>query len=101
MLAEYRDVFPAELPSELPPERTAFHTTPLKEGAVPPPGGAYRLSRPEMQEVDKQVKGLLAKSYTQPRPGSKKHRDPIITITVYSSAAAVDCYSGYRISVLF
>ena len=65
MLAEYKDVF-AELPNELPPERTVFHTIPLKEGAEPPPRKSYRLSRPEMQEVDKQVKALLAKGYIRP-----------------------------------
>ena len=62
---QYKDVF-AELPNELPPERTVFHTIPLKEGAEPPPRKSYRLSRPEMQEVDKQVKALLAKGYIRP-----------------------------------
>ncbi|KAL0042438.1 hypothetical protein WJX77_012430 [Trebouxia sp. C0004] len=50
ILKEYKDVFPVELPSELPPERTVFHTIPLKEGAVPPPRKMYRLSGPEKQE---------------------------------------------------
>ncbi len=55
ILKEYKDVFPVELPSELPPERTVFHTFPVKEGAVPPPRKMYRLSGPEKQEVERQV----------------------------------------------
>ena len=55
VLNEYKDVF-ADLPNQLPPERTVFHTIPLKE--APP-------SRPEnlMQEVDRQVKAPLAEGY--------------------------------------
>ena len=77
VLAEYKDVF-AELPNELPPERTVFHTIPLKEGAEPPPRKSYRLSRPEMQEVDKQVKALLAKGYI--RPSSSPYGAPVIFV---------------------
>ncbi len=55
ILKKYKDVFPVELPSELPPERTVFHTIPLQEGAVPPPRKMYRLSGPEKQEVERQV----------------------------------------------
>ena len=77
VLAEFKDVF-AELPNELPPERTVFHTIPLKEGAEPPPRKSYRLSRPEMQEVDKQVKALLAKGYT--RPSSSPYGAPVIFV---------------------
>ena len=59
VLDAYKDVFPAELPSKLPPDRTVFHTIPLKEGAEPPPRRAYRLSRPERDEIDKQGQGLI------------------------------------------
>ena len=78
VLDAYKDVFPAELPSELPPEHPVFHTIPLKEGAEPPPRWAYRLSRPERDEIDKQVKGLLAKGYIQ--PSSSPYGSPVIFV---------------------
>ena len=59
ILKEYKDVFPAELPGELPLERTVFHAIPLKEVAVPPPKKMYCLSEPEKREVQKQVDSLL------------------------------------------
>ena len=79
LLHEFRDVFPEELPSELPPERTTFHTIPLKEGAVPPARKSYRLSRSELQEVEKQVKGLLAKGLIQ--PSSSPYGSPILSVS--------------------
>lgn len=38
LLSRYFDVFPADLPAELPPERNVFHTIPLADDkATPPP----------------------------------------------------------------
>ena len=51
ILEQYQDVFPDELPAELPPERSVYHTIPLKDSnAVPPARKSYRLSQPELQE---------------------------------------------------
>ena len=58
--------------------KPVFHTIPLKEGAEPPPRRAYRLSRPEKDEIDKQVKGLLAKGYIQPK--ASPYGSPIIFV---------------------
>ena len=79
LLHEFRDVFSDELPNELPPQRTTFYTIPLKEGAVPSAKKAYRLSRPELQEMEKQVKGLLAKGLIQPR--SSPYGSPILFVS--------------------
>ena len=78
ILREYKHVFPVELPNELPPERTVFHTIPMKEGAVPPPRKMYRLSGPEKQEVDRQVAGLLKKGFIQ--PSCSPHGSPVIFV---------------------
>ncbi len=78
ILKEYKDVFPVELPSELPPERTVFHTIPLKEGAVPPPRKMYRLSGPEKREVERQVDALLEKGFIQ--PSCSPHGSPVIFV---------------------
>ena len=48
---EYRDVFPEELPNQLPPERNVDHEIPLQEGAIPPFGPIYRLSFHELKKL--------------------------------------------------
>jgi len=37
LLSRYSDVFPADLPAELPPERNVFHTIPLADDKATPP----------------------------------------------------------------
>ena len=37
ILEQYRDVFPDELPAELPPERSVYHIIPLKDSNAAPP----------------------------------------------------------------
>ena len=63
---EFKEVFPAELPAELPPARAGFHTIPLVEGSSPPFRPMYRLSPKERAEVEKQVRELLAKGFIKP-----------------------------------
>ena len=51
ILEQYRDVFPDELLAELPPERSVYHTIPLKDNnAAPFARKSYRLSQPELEE---------------------------------------------------
>ena len=66
ILDRYKDRFPTELPSKLPPERNVYHTIPLKNSDPPPPRKSYRLSRPEVAELNTQVASLLEKGYIQP-----------------------------------
>ena len=66
-LEQYRDVFPDELPAELPLERSFYHTIPLKDSnAAPPARKSYRLSQPELEECKQQITALLAKGHIQP-----------------------------------
>ena len=58
LLKEHRVSLPTELPNKLPPEMTVFFTISLTEGAVSPLKNLNRLSRPELEEVSKQVKAL-------------------------------------------
>ena len=52
ILEQYKDVFPEELPAELRPERSVYHTIPLKDNnAVPPARKSYRLSQPELRNA--------------------------------------------------
>ncbi len=54
-----------DLPAELPPERSVFHTIPLKGDEPPPHKKMYRMSRDEVQECEKQVTMLLEKGFIQ------------------------------------
>lgn len=64
ILDEYKDVF--ETITGAPPDRGISHTIELEEGARPVFQRMYRLSPAELQEVERQVKELLAKGLIQP-----------------------------------
>lgn len=66
LLKEYEDVFPDELPSELPPERKIAHLIPLEPGAKPIFRGMYRLTYAEKKEVERQIADLLSKGLIEP-----------------------------------
>jgi RNase H-like domain found in reverse transcriptase/Reverse transcriptase (RNA-dependent DNA polymerase)/Integrase zinc binding domain/Integrase core domain len=65
LLDEFQDVFKSELPG-LPPERTTFHTIPLKPGAEPPSRRMHRLSKLEHEETIRQTRLLLQKGLIEP-----------------------------------
>ena len=79
MTDKYSDCSPQDLPAQLPPERSVFHTIPLKSDEPPPPRKAYRLSRPEVDEVERQVKSLLEKGYI--RKSSSPYGSPVIFVS--------------------
>ena len=66
VLEEFKDCFPETLPSGLPPHREVDHEIDLESGHTPPSRPAYRLSQPEMQELEKQISNLLEHGYIQP-----------------------------------
>jgi len=66
LLKEYSDVFPDELPCKLPPERPVDHEIRLEEGSAPPSRPAYRLSRPEMDELQTQLSEMLKRGFIEP-----------------------------------
>ncbi|XP_078444229.1 uncharacterized protein LOC144713509 [Wolffia australiana] len=61
LLEEYGDVFPAELPSELPPLRHIQHAIDLVPGATLPDLPHYWMVPVKYEELYTQVKDLLAK----------------------------------------
>ena len=58
VLSEFKDVFPEELP-QLPPERELDFTIELKPGAEPISKTPYRMTTPELRELQIQLKELL------------------------------------------
>ena len=62
---EFKDVFPENLPSGLPPSREVDHKIELLPGSIPPSRPTYRLSATEMVELKKQLDELLAAGFIQ------------------------------------
>jgi hypothetical protein len=66
LLDEYQDVFPADLPSSLPPRRDIDHRIELIPGSAPTSRPTYRLSPAELDELKKQLAELTAHGFIQP-----------------------------------
>ena len=66
LLADFHDIFPKELPAKLPPRRTVEHDIDLELGATRPSRPPYRLSKPEMDELQKQISALLHRGLIEP-----------------------------------
>ena len=66
LLNEFGDVFPSELPSELPPSRDVDHRIELTQSTPPTPRAIYRMSPTELDELKKQLDELLAAGFIQP-----------------------------------
>jgi hypothetical protein len=65
VVSEFLDVFPKELPG-MPPERKVEFAIELIPGTAPISKRAYRVSRPELVELKKQIDELLEKGYIRP-----------------------------------
>ncbi|KAG3071855.1 hypothetical protein PI125_g22646 [Phytophthora idaei] len=65
VLKEFADVFPNELPSQLPPHRSIEHEVILKPGAKPSNRAPFRLSKVEQEALDIFVADLLKKNWIQ------------------------------------
>ncbi|KAJ9511158.1 hypothetical protein QJQ45_013227 [Haematococcus lacustris] len=76
LLNEYSDVF--EPITSTPPERPVGHTIPLVPDSRPPVTPMYRLSRPEQEELKKQIKDYLAKGMIE--PSSSPYAAPILFV---------------------
>ncbi|CAL5399157.1 unnamed protein product [Camellia sinensis] len=66
LLEEYSDVFPQELPPDLPHMRDIQHRIDLVLGSAFPNKPAYRMSPKEKEELQRQVEELLAEGYIRP-----------------------------------
>jgi hypothetical protein len=78
VLEEYKDVFPDDLPSGLPPTRDIDHKIEIIPGSAPPVRAPYRMSVPELDELKKQLNELLAKG--QIRISKSPYRSPVLFV---------------------
>ena len=63
LLQDFKDVFPDEVPSGLPPLRGIEHQIDLMPGAVIPNRPAYRTNPEETKELQRQINELMEKGY--------------------------------------
>ena len=66
LLGRYRDVFPKDLPSGLPPKRDVDHRIELVPGSEPPTKAPYRMSPAQLDELKKQLNELIDHQFIQP-----------------------------------
>ncbi|KAE8692579.1 hypothetical protein F3Y22_tig00110831pilonHSYRG00022 [Hibiscus syriacus] len=76
VLAEFKDVMPAELPKKLPPKREVDHKIKLVPNAEPPTRAPYRMAPPELEEMRRQLKDLLDAGYI--RPSKSPYGAPVL-----------------------
>jgi hypothetical protein len=64
-LQKFKDIFPTEIPSGLPPLRGIEHQINLISGAMLPNHVAYRTNPEETKEIQRQVQELLDHGYVR------------------------------------
>ncbi|XP_049391570.1 uncharacterized protein LOC125856000 [Solanum stenotomum] len=65
LLQDYKDVFPNEIPSELPPHRGIEHQIDFVPGSQLPKKLAYRSNLEDTKKLQRQVEELLNKGYSR------------------------------------
>uniref|UniRef100_A0A2N9G6P5 Reverse transcriptase domain-containing protein n=1 Tax=Fagus sylvatica TaxID=28930 RepID=A0A2N9G6P5_FAGSY len=65
LLQEFEDVFPEEMPNELPPIRGIEHQIDFVPGATIPNRPTYRSNPEETKELQRQVEDLMSKGYVR------------------------------------
>ncbi|XP_074283269.1 uncharacterized protein LOC141607822 [Silene latifolia] len=65
LLEEFKDVFPEELPSGLPPIRGIEHQINILPGAPLPNKDAYRCNPIETKELQRQIEELMERAYVR------------------------------------
>ena len=78
LVDEFKDVFPDTLPKGRPPKRDIVHEIRTEEGAKPPSWPPYRLGPAEQDEMEEQVKDLLAQGFI--RPSASPYGAPILFV---------------------
>ncbi|KAI4294771.1 hypothetical protein MLD38_040902 [Melastoma candidum] len=101
LLQEFDDVFPKEMPAELPPIRGIEHQIDFIPGAPIPNRPAYRYSPQEAKELQKQVDELLSKGYV--RESMSPCSLPVLLVPKKDGTwrMCVDCRAVNKITVKY
>ena len=108
-LKEFANVFPAELPAGLPPDRGMYHRIELKPGSTPPRRGGIRFSRADDEGIAAFVKECLAKGFIKvsqsaysamPFQVAKKNTTERRTVVDYRALNAITVPSRYPVPLM-
>uniref|UniRef100_A0A2N9GL90 Integrase catalytic domain-containing protein n=1 Tax=Fagus sylvatica TaxID=28930 RepID=A0A2N9GL90_FAGSY len=96
---EFEDVFPEEMPNELPPIRGIEHQIDFVPGAAIPNRPAYRSNPEETKELQRQVEDLMSKGYV--RESMSPCAVPVLLVPKKDGTwrMCVDCEGRSTISV--
>jgi hypothetical protein len=78
LLSRYQDVFPDDLPKDLPPSRNVDHHIDVLPGSLPPSRPTYQLSLAEMDELRRQLDDLLDRGFI--RPSKSPYGAPVLFV---------------------
>ena len=78
LIKEYQDIFPEKLPKGVPPEREVQHQIEIEPGSKPPYRPPYRLGPAEQDELEEQIKDLLAQGFI--RPSCSPYGAPVLFV---------------------
>ncbi|GJP41072.1 hypothetical protein CLOM_g710 [Closterium sp. NIES-68] len=76
LIRKYPEIFPDDLPAGLPPSRPEDHRIELEPGAQPTVQRQFRLSQPELEELQQELDYLLTKGFI--RPSTSPYATPIL-----------------------
>ena len=76
LVKQFATVFPEDVPAGLPIDRGIAHAIPLQPGHSIPAAKTYRLSKPQREEMEAQIKNLLSKGWI--RPSTSPFGSPIL-----------------------
>ena len=78
VIAEFRDVFRDKLPKGPPPNREVAHSIEVQPGSEPTYRTPYRLRPAEQDELEEQVRDLLAQGFI--RPSQSPYGAPVLLV---------------------
>ena len=93
LVHEFSVVFLEDLPAVLPPDRGLGHAIPLQQNASVPASKIYRLSKPQREEMERQIKALLLTGWI--RPSSSPYGSPILYVR--KKDGSMRMYVDYRV----
>ena len=78
LIQQYRDIFPEQLPQGIPPKRVVEHSIKIEPGSKPSYRPPYRLGPAEQDELEEQIRDLLAQGFI--RPSCSPYGAPVLFV---------------------
>ena len=78
LIQKYHDIFPEQLPKGIPPKRVVEHSIKIEPGSKPSYRPPYRLGPAEQDELEEQIRDLLAQGFI--RPSCSPYGAPVLFV---------------------